>query len=76
MDEVENSPVLEARAVKRPRSEDAETQQLNGSSHHSQTALPAGKQPPMHTKALRSVLKGTLFYRWVCVLIIIHISGF
>ena len=75
MDEVENSPVLEARAVKRPRSENAETQQLNGSSHHSQTAVPAGKQPPLHTKALRSVLKGTLLYQWICVLITVHTLG-
>ena len=57
MDEAENGSVLDARAVKRPRPDDLDAQALNGTSQR--TALPVGKAPAVHTKALRSVLKGS-----------------
>lgn len=56
MDEAENGSVLDARAVKRPRPDDMDAQALNGTPQR--TALPVGKAPAVHTKALRSVLKG------------------
>ena len=62
MDDVENSPVLEARSAKRARPDDMEAPQLDGSSNHDQAAVPASKQPAMHTKALRSVLKGAFSF--------------
>ncbi len=58
MDEAENSPTVEARSVKRARPDDSDAPHANGSSHRVEATMPASKQPAMHTKALRSVLKG------------------
>jgi len=58
MDEAENSPTIEARSAKRARPDDSDAPHTNGSSHPVEAALPVSKQPAMHTKALRSVLKG------------------
>ena len=55
MNDAEDSPNMEIRIAKRARHENLNTSQLNEDSH---LAVPAIKQPPMHTKALRSVLKG------------------
>ncbi|DBA92177.1 hypothetical protein WJX77_001540 [Trebouxia sp. C0004] len=57
MDEVENSPTVEARSVKRARPDDSDAPHTNGSSHRVEATIPASKQPALHTKALRSVLK-------------------
>ncbi len=58
MDEAENSPTVEARSVKRARPDDSDAPHTNGSSPRVEATMPASKQPAMHTKALRSVLKG------------------
>ncbi len=58
MDEAENSPTVEARSAKRARPDDSDAPLANGSSHRVAATMPASKQPAMHTKALRSVLKG------------------
>lgn len=58
MDEAENSRIVEARSVKRARPDDSDAPHTNGSSHRVEATMPASKQPAMHTKALRSVLKG------------------
>lgn len=57
MDEAENGALVEARNAKRPRPDDVDTQSLNGVPQLA-AAIPAGKAPAVHTKALRSVLKG------------------
>lgn len=58
MDEAENGALLETRSAKRPRSDDLEAQPVNGAPQHA-AVIPAGKAPAVHTKALRSVLKGS-----------------
>lgn len=58
MEEAESGSLIEARNAKRPRSDDGDSQLLNGAPQLA-AALPAGKAPAVHTKALRSVLKGT-----------------
>ena len=49
---------LDVRSVKRARFEELDSSQINGGSRSTQAAVPANKQPAVHTKALRSVLKG------------------
>lgn len=56
MDDAEDSP--SARSAKRARLQDLDTSQLDGGSHSAEATVPASRQPAMHTKALRSVLKG------------------
>lgn len=51
---------MDVRSVKRARLEDLEASQINGGSLSAQAAMPANKQPAVHTKALRSVLKGAI----------------
>lgn len=58
MDEAEDSPKIEARSAKRARREDLNISQLDGGSHPPEGVVSANRQPPMPTKALRSVLKG------------------
>lgn len=58
MDGAEARPTVEERLTKRARHEDLGTSRLKTGSHAAETAVSAFKQPAMHTKALRSVLKG------------------
>ena len=58
MDEVEDIPNMDVRLAKRARLEDLDASQLNGSSHSTEVTVPASRPPALHTKALRSVLKG------------------
>ena len=58
MDDAEDSPNMEIRSAKRARLQDLDPSQHNGSAHPAEAALPENRQPAMHTKALRSVLKG------------------
>lgn len=65
MDAAADSPKMEVWSAKRARHEDLDTAQLAGSSHPAEAVVPANKQPPMYTKALRSVLKGVRRYVWL-----------
>lgn len=58
MEEAEGGALVEARNAKRARSDDGDSHLLNGAPQLA-ASLPAGKAPAVHTKALRSVLKGT-----------------
>ena len=58
MDDTEDSPSMEVRSAKRPRLEGLATSQLKEGSRLAEAAVPISKEPAMHTKALRSVLKG------------------
>lgn len=58
MDEAEESPSAEVRSAKRARPGNLNASQLQQGLHSAEAALPASTQPA-HTKALRSVLKGT-----------------
>lgn len=59
MDEAEDSPSEEVRLPKRARLEDLGALRFSGGSRPAEAAIPSNRQPAMHTKALRSVLKGT-----------------
>lgn len=60
MDETEDTVGPE---VKRARLQALDTPQLDEGSHSA--AVPARRQPAMHTKALRSVLKGARSYAFI-----------
>ena len=62
-DEAENGAVIETRSAKRPRSDHLEPQPVNGAPQHT-AVIPPGKAPAVHTKALRSVLKGGHEFRF------------
>ena len=59
MDDAEDSATLEKRSPKRARLQDLDASQLNRGSYSAEATAPASRQPAVHTRALRSVLKGT-----------------
>ena len=58
MTDAEESPGLEVRSTKRARLQNLDISRIDGGSYLAEAAVPASKQPALHTKALRSVLKG------------------
>ena len=70
MEDAESSPSMEVRSTKRARLQDLDASRLNGSSLAAEAAVPTGRQPTMHTEALRSVLKGVQHIHLFCACLV------
>ncbi|KAL3146345.1 hypothetical protein ABBQ32_003036 [Trebouxia sp. C0010 RCD-2024] len=57
MDDAGDGSSIEVRSAKRARLEDLKSSPQTGGFDTAEAAFPASRQPPIHTKALRSVLK-------------------